>query len=206
MSSARRYVIGALAVMATAQAALSLAQAADAKKHHHHHAATKSTRHTHAKAPPPADQPAGTQSLGRAGAWSAYVSNDKTGRVCYLVGQPQKSEPAGFARRAPSALVTHRPAEKIANVVSFVEGYTLKDGSDVALDVGGSKFELFTKDDSAWARTSDIDKTIVGTLSKARQAVVKGTPQKGPQTTDIYTLAGFGKALTLIDKACGVKR
>jgi hypothetical protein len=122
--------------------------------------------------PPPADQPAGTQSLGRAGAWSAYVSNDKTGRVCYLVGQPQKSEPAGFARRAPSALVTHRPAEKIANVVSFVEGYTLKDGSDVALDVGGSKFDLFTKDDSAWARTSETDKTIVGTLSKARQAVI----------------------------------
>ncbi len=205
MSSARRYVIGALAVVATAQVALSLAQAADAKKHHHH-AATKSTKHTAAKAQPATEQPAGTQSLGRAGVWSAYVSNDKTGRVCYVVGQPQKSEPAGFARRAPSALVTYRPTEQISNVVSFVEGYTLKDGSDVALDVGGSKFDLFTKEDSAWARTSDIDKTIVGTLSKAQQAVVKGTPQKGPPTTDIYTLAGFGKALALIDKACGVKR
>ena len=78
------------------------------------------------------------------------------------------------------AMVTHRPTENIANVVSFVEGYPLKDGSDVALDIGGEKFELFTKDDSAWARTSELDKTIVDALAKDKQAVVKGTPQKGP--------------------------
>src|SRR6266536_1967091 len=123
-----------------------------------------------------------------------------------LAGQPQKSEPSGFGRKQPTALVTHRPVEKIANVVSFVEGYALKEGSEVALDVGGTKFELFTKDDSAWARTSDLDKTIVTALSKAKQAVVKGVPQKGPSTTDIYPLAGFAKALAAIDKACGVKR
>ena len=104
------------------------------------------------------------------------------------------------------AMVTHRPAENIANVVSFVEGYSLKDGSDAALDVDGRKFELFTKDDSAWARTAELDRTIVGTLAKAKTAVVKGVPQKGKPTTDTYSLSGFAKALALIDKACGVKR
>ena len=103
-------------------------------------------------------------------------------------------------------MVTHRPAEKIANVVSFVAGYPLKDGSEVSLDIGGSKFELFTKDDSAWARTAELDKSIVATLAKGKQAVVKGLPQKGPATTDVYALGGFAKALALIDKACGVKR
>src|SRR5260370_38248036 len=103
-------------------------------------------------------------------------------------------------------MVTHRPVEKIANVVSFVEGYALKEGSEVALDVGGTKFELFTKDDSAWARTAELDKPIVTALSKAKQAVVKGVPQKGPPTTDIYPLAGFAKAPAGIYKACGVKR
>ena len=37
-------------------------------------------------------------------------------------------------------MVTHRPEEKVANVVSFVEGYPLKEGSDASLDIGGSKF------------------------------------------------------------------
>ena len=161
------------------------------------------------RAPPaePAKQegPA-AQSLGRADSWSAYVSHDATGKVCYLVGQPKKSEPAGVARNQPMAMVTHRPVEKIANVVSFVEGTPLKEGADAILDVDGSRFELFTKEDSAWARTAELDKTIVTALARAKQAVIHTSPQKGPAMADSYALSGFAKALMLIDKACGVSR
>ena len=150
--------------------------------------------------PPP------TERLGAAEAWAAYTYKDKTGKVCYLIGDPRKSEPARSKRKHPVAMVTHRPGEKAANVVSFVEGYPLKEGSEVALDIGGTKFELFTKGDSAWARTAELDKTIVEAMAKGKQAVVKGIPQKGRPTTDTYSLAGFAQALALIDKACDIKR
>ncbi|HKS88783.1 MAG TPA: invasion associated locus B family protein [Stellaceae bacterium] len=156
-------------------------------------------------AAPKAGVPA-AHALGVFDKWTAYEAEDKSGRVCYLAGEPQKSAPSGFARKQPMAMVTHRPAENIANVVSFVEGYPLKDGSEVTLAVGKHKFDLFTNADSAWASTADLDKTIVTALAKAGDAVVKGTPQKGPPTTDVYSLAGFPKALAAIDKACGVKR
>ena len=159
-----------------------------------------------AAAPAETVTPGAPQSLGKAESWTAYASREKAGRVCYLIGAPQKSEPANFARKSPMAMVTHRSAERISNVVSFVEGYPLKEGSDVILDVGGNKFELFTKDDSAWARTAELDKTIVSVLAKGEQVVVRGIPAKGPPTTDVYPLAGFAKALALIDKACGVSR
>lgn len=158
------------------------------------------------KQPAANEEAPAARTLGKADDWTAYLSQDKTGRVCYLVGQPRKSEPAGFARQPPMAMVTHRPVEKIANVVSFVEGYKLKEGSNVTLDVDGSKFELFTDGDSAWARTSELDSSIVGRLAKAKQAVVKGLPQKGAATTDVYSLTGFAAALAMIDKACGIKR
>jgi hypothetical protein len=147
-----------------------------------------------------------SQRLGTAEGWTAYVYKEKSGQVCYIDGAPQKSEPANVKRKQPRATVTHRPDEKIANVVNFVEGYPLKEGSDVSLEIGGTKFDLFTKGDGAWARTSDLDKTIVETMAKARQAVVKGIPQKGRPTTDTYSLAGFAQALAMIDKTCGVKR
>jgi hypothetical protein len=149
--------------------------------------------------PPPA------RTLGSEGAWTAYVSEDRTGKVCYLVGQPAKSLPASLHRQA-SAMVTHRPQENIANVVSFVEGVPLKDGSDVTLTIGKREFKLITKNDAAWASTSDLDKEIVMTLAKARDVVAKGIPQRGPATSDTYSLAGFAKTLSLIDQACGVKR
>jgi Invasion associated locus B (IalB) protein len=118
----------------------------------------------------------------------------------------EEKEPAGGKRKHSVAMVTHRPGEKVANVVSFVEGYPLKEGSNVSLDIGGAKFDLFTKGDSAWARTAELDKAIVEAMAKAKQATVKSMPQKGPSTTDTYSLAGFAQALALIDKACDVKR
>ena len=152
--------------------------------------------------------PAGTpaERLGTADAWTAYAYSEKSGKVCYLAGEPKKSEPAAGKRKRPLAMITHRPGEKIANVVSFVEGYPLKEGSEVSLDIGGAKFDLFTKGDSAWARTPELDKAIVEAMTKGKQAIVKGTPQKGPATTDTYSLAGFAQAVALIDKACDVKR
>jgi hypothetical protein len=65
---------------------------------------------------------------------------------------------------------------------------------------------LFTKGDSAWAATADLDKTIVEAMAKGRQAILKATPQKGPPTSDSYSLSGFAQTLALIDKACGIKR
>jgi hypothetical protein len=160
----------------------------------------------------PAAQPAAesaapkTRSLGTVGAWTAYTAGGKGSRICYLVGRPQKSDSGGVARQAPAAMVTHRPSENITNVVSFVEGYPLKTGSDVALEVDDKKFDLFTNDDSAWARTAELDKTIVSAFVKGRTATVKGIPNNGKPTTDTYSLTGFAKALALIDEACGISR
>ena len=192
-----RSIVIAVLVLAVALGTGSPAEAARAKKH---------APPAPAEAPAPKAQSAGAQSLGTSDSWSAYQAADGTGQVCYLVGKPQKSEPANFARKPPMAMVTHRPVEKIANVVSFVAGYPIKEGSEVTIDVGSGKFELFTKDDGAWARTAELDRAIVAALGKAKRVVVHGVPQKGPATTDIYALAGFPKALALIDKACGVKR
>jgi invasion protein IalB len=146
------------------------------------------------------------QRLGGSGAWNAFLYKEKSGRVCYLAGGPQKSAPAKLRRKTPSAMITHRPQENALNVVSFDAGIPLQEGSDAALEVDSAHFDLFTKGDTAWSRTSDLDRTIVEAMAKGRQAVFKATPRKGPPLTDTYSLAGFAQALALIDKACTVKR
>src|SRR5579862_4677790 len=122
-------------------------------------------------AAPAAAAPA-SRHLGGVDAWNAYAYTENGGRVCYLVGDPRKSEPFGFKRKLPSAMVTHRPEENVTNVVSFTEGYAVKPGSDAALDINGTKFDLFTNGDTAWSRTADLDKTIVEAMVKGRDAVL----------------------------------
>lgn len=147
-----------------------------------------------------------TEHLGDAQSWSAYVDTLKSGKVCYLVGRPIKSEPANLKRGDVFIYVTHRPAEKTFNVVSFTPGYPYKEGSDAEFAVEANKFDLFTSKESAWARDAATEKAIVEAMIKGKQATLKGISARGTATTDTYSLGGFAQALGLIDKACGVKR
>jgi hypothetical protein len=128
-------------------------------------AQTQPAKKQPAKAPAAAAPavPAGPQPkrLGTTDGWTAYTSPEASGQICYLVGSPTKSEPANLKRSAIHVLVTHNTADKTSNVVSFVAGYAFKDNSDGDLDVGGKKFNLFTKDDTAWARDAATDKAVV---------------------------------------------
>jgi hypothetical protein len=144
--------------------------------------------------------------LGTTQGWEAYADTVKGTKICYLIGKPSKSEPAGAKRSAVFASVTHRPTEKRTNEVSFTSGYLFKEGSDADLSIDGKAFALFTNKDGAWTRDAARDKTVVDALAKGKQATIKGTSARGTTTTDTYALAGFAQALTQIDKACGVKR
>jgi hypothetical protein len=163
-----------------------------------------------AQAPPAAKPPAvtgtKTERLGESQGWTAFADTDKTAKACYLVGRPAKTEPENLKRGDVYVYVTHRPAEKAFNVVSFAAGYPYKDGSDADLAVEAHKFELFTSKESAWSRDAATDKAVVEAMAKGKQAVLKGTSARGTVTTDTYDLDGFGAMLSQIDKACGVKR
>jgi hypothetical protein len=157
-------------------------------------------------AKPPAAAGIKAEHLGDAQGWSAFAETDRNVKACYLVGRPLKSEPESVKRGDLYVYVTHRPAEKALNVVSFAAGYPYKDGSDAELAVDSRKFTLFTSKESAWSRDAATDKAVVEAMAKAKQATLKGTSARGTVTTDTYDLDGFAAMLAQIDKACGVKR
>jgi Invasion associated locus B (IalB) protein len=163
-----------------------------------------------AKQPAAPSQPPKTttavQRLGAFGGWTAYTFKAHSGQVCYVLGFPVKREAPGSKRKPAVMMVTHRPQEHVSDVVSLDEGYRFKEGSDASLDIDGTKFDLFTKVDTAWSRTADLDKAIVAAMAKGSRAAIEGTPQKGPPIIDTYSLAGFSRALALSDKACGITR
>jgi hypothetical protein len=151
-------------------------------------------------------EPPQPQRLGGEKAWNAYSLAEAKGKICYVVGDPAKKEPSALKRERVNALVTHNTADKTSNVVSFVAGAPFAERSDAELDVDGKKFSLFTDKDTAWARDTATDKAVVAALAKGKQATMKGTPARGGGSmTDTYSLAGFGQALALADKACGIK-
>lgn len=146
------------------------------------------------------------QELGHANNWTAYTFTEKGAKVCYIIGKPIKSEPTNVNRGRIDVIITHRPSEHAVNVVNFDVGYPFKEGSDAELDVDGREFTLFTDKESAWTPDAATDKTVTEALMKGNRAVLKGTSQRGTDTTDTYSLDGVTQVLTLADKACDVTR
>lgn len=148
------------------------------------------------------------KALGSFKDWNAFAFDEGGHKVCYMSSQPKKKEPAGAKRGDIYVLVTHRPAEKSFDVVSFIAGYSFKKESEATADVGAKNFKLFTDGETAWARDADTDKALVAAMkeAKGKPMVMKGTSARGTRTADTYSLDGMAEAYGAINTACGVKR
>jgi hypothetical protein len=149
---------------------------------------------------------ASVKRLGGTGPWSSYLDDAAGGKICYLIGKAKKVGGGSGKAEDVRLSVTHRPADKVTNVINFLLGFRAKKGSDATLDVDGHKFSLFTDKDGAWTRDSATDRAVVNALGHGISAKIEAKPEHGAAVTDTYDLTGFTAALTLIDKACGIRR
>jgi hypothetical protein len=141
--------------------------------------------------------------LGRFGDWGAYAYDEKGEKACYIASQPTKHE-GNYKRRGEIyAMVTHRPGDKVRDEVSLSAGYRYKEQSLVEVAIGGSKFELFPHEDTAWVPDSAGDQKLVKAMRAGKTMVVQGTSSRGTATKDTYSLIGFTKAYRAASEACG---
>ena len=147
----------------------------------------------------------GIERLGEFNHWTAYAFKENGKKTCYMASAPTKDEGTYTLRGKIYARVTHRPAENTKDEVSFLAGYTYKDGSWIKVRIDKKKpFDLFTHEDSAWAPDQAADRKLVRAMKAGHNMIVEGTSSRGTATKDTYSLSGFTKAYNAIAKACGV--
>ncbi len=147
-------------------------------------------------------QAQGTTRLGDFGDWSAFEFAESGKAACYMVSYPEKSVGDYKKRGDTYTVVTHRPAEKRRDEVSFVAGYIHKKDSEVKITIGRKSHTLFTQGDGAWTPNARSDKALVKAMIRGQAMVVQGVSRRGTITTDTYSLTGFAKAYAAISKAC----
>ena len=143
--------------------------------------------------------------LGQYRDWEAYRLKEDGKNVCYAASQPTKTKGKYKKRGDVVVLVTHRPARKERDVINFFAGYSFKKGSAVEVKIGGQNFNLFTKADTAWARSEKDERAMVRAMMRGRRMIVTGTSARGTRTADTYSLLGFTRAYRRVSKACGIK-
>jgi hypothetical protein len=143
------------------------------------------------------------QRVAVSGNWSVFRVGSGASRECFAYSVPTKSEGKYSSRGDVLVQVTHRPAQRVRDEVSFTAGYTFKPGSALSVEIDGKKFELFTHEDRAYARDAASDRALAQAMMKGSQMIARGTSARGTPTTDRYSLTGFTRAHQTLDKACG---
>ena len=142
--------------------------------------------------------------LGQYGDWGMYTASRGGNKHCFALAEPKttKMEPAGRTRGASYLFVSTRPAEKVKNEVSVIIGYPFKSNSDATAEIGTAKFAMYTQNDGAWIKNVAEEARMVDAMRKGADLTVKGTSERGTQSTDQYSLKGLAQALDKIEQEC----
>ncbi|MGL5168924.1 MAG: invasion associated locus B family protein [Afipia sp.] len=142
--------------------------------------------------------------VGQFGTWGAYTATPNGKKVCFALAKPasSKTNPPNRPRDASYAFISSRPGEKVSNEVSIMIGYTLKPGSEGSVEVGGSRYAMYTQGDGLWIKNAAEEDRLVEALRKGADAVVKGVSAKGTETTDTFPLKGLAQALDKLAQEC----
>ncbi|HHS89499.1 MAG TPA: hypothetical protein ENJ26_03940 [Rhodobacteraceae bacterium] len=134
--------------------------------------------------------------------WGAFTFNSGSGKVCYIISKPLKMEPENRNHGDVYFFITHRPGENVRNEASLLVGYSFKEGSRVKVNVDGTEFVLFTKDDGAWVENAAEESSLVTAMKRGRELVASGVSSRGTKTRYTFSLSGVTAALKRIDAEC----
>lgn len=142
--------------------------------------------------------------IGQFGTWGAYTATPNGKKVCFALAKPSssKTNPPNRPRDPSYAFISTRPGEKVSNEVSIMIGYAVKPGSEGSVEVGGSRFAMYSQGDGLWIKNAAEEDRLVDALRKGADAVVKGISAKGTETTDTFPLKGLAQALDKLAQEC----
>ena len=154
---------------------------------------TSITNHTLAK----------TKFIGTHKDWTAYSNNEKSGKTCFIASEPIKtSGKYNKSNRGKTYVFVTNIKNGTSHEISVVAGFNYKKNTKVKFTIDKNTTLLFPIDDRAWSESPKIDKVLVRKMKKGNKLIIEGTSSPGNTITDHYSLSGFTKALSLIDKNC----
>ncbi len=103
------------------------------------------------------------------------------------------------------AYVSHRPSKKAWSVVTIYPGTPYKAASEALVEIGKSRFSLFTYKDTAWNQDAEADARLIKAMRAGKTMIVRGTDDGGAPMADRYSLNGFLAAYRRIGEACDLK-
>ena len=149
-------------------------------------------------ATPPTNQPS---LLGQYDNWGAYWAAPAGRKVCFAAARPNGTQ-SNRARNPAYLFITSRPQDKVKDEISAVASSPFKASSDATVAIGGKTYALVTSADGAWVKHATDETKLIEAMRKGGDLALKGTTDRGLQSTDVYSMKGLAQALDRISREC----
>jgi invasion protein IalB len=140
--------------------------------------------------------------VARVGSWSVLTSGEGRSKTCFIMTQPSERLPKGLTRDPAHVYIAMRQGEASKQEFSVITGYPLKQGAEAQVAIGTVNFAAIGQNKNVWLRNPAEEPRFINELRRGASLTIKGTSQRGNDTTDRYTLTGFGAALERAQKEC----
>lgn len=144
-----------------------------------------------------------TKIIGKHKFWTAYVNSDKNIKTCFIASEPKRSDGKyDKSNRGKTYVFVTNIKGSTNHEVSVVAGFNFKKNSEVKFIIDKKTTILFPLEDRAWSESQKVDKILVRNMKKGNNLIIESVSSPGNVINDYYSLSGFTKTLSLIDKNC----
>ena len=139
--------------------------------------------------------------LGQYDNWGAYWAAPDGRKICFAAARPGGAR-SNRARHPTYLFITSRPHEKVKDEVSAILSFPLKTSLDATATIGGKHFAMAAKADGVRVKNTADETKLIEAMRKGGELVLKGTTDRGLQSTDAFSLKGLPQALDRIAREC----
>jgi invasion protein IalB len=140
--------------------------------------------------------------IARVGAWAVLTTGEGRSKTCFIMTQPAERLPKGLTRDPAHVYISMRQGEAAKQEFAVITGYPMKTGAEAQISVGSVGFAALGEKTNIWLKNPAEEPRFINELKRGAALVIKGTSLRGNDTTDRYTLTGFGAALERAQKEC----
>ena len=135
--------------------------------------------------------------------WVLYSHSGAPNEICFLSAQPRETTPQGYQRERSYFYVSAWPKDGVKAEISVKLGKELQNGSDVQIQIGNSRYKLFTKGDKAFVEDPTQELKLIDSMKRGSFMVVRATVADGTAVSDTYSLIGVTNAVNTLSQGCG---
>ncbi len=139
--------------------------------------------------------------LGQYDNWGAYWAAADGRKICFAAARPGGSQ-SNRSRQPTYFFITSRPHDKVKDEVSAILSFPLKSSLDATASIGGKHFTMAAKADGVWIKNTADETKLIEAMRKGGELVLKGTTDRGLQSTDTFSMKGLPQALDRITREC----